>query len=173
MKSGVEPQTREVFMHIAPRFLLNLITTSIICAAFTVAQTPSTRGPKAALPKSNTVIIRGVLLKQDKTPWASKPPFEMVLLTVAPVEGEGEKGTNVSISTESLNKHSAQPNAQGRFTIKVDRAALPAGKEFIVLSLIPGIAGLQPLKLEGKPVSFKIDDKTTVINLGTIIVADK
>lgn len=140
-----------------------------LSVTLSIGQTQSPKTGKTSPSKSDIVIIRGVLVKEDKTPLGSKPPFEMVFLTAAPIIKEG----SYSLSNEGLNKNTAQPDAKGKFAIRLDRSTVPKGKKVMILFWGSGGQGMEPLRIKGRPIAFDIDEKSTSFDLGTIIVSGK
>jgi hypothetical protein len=160
-------------MRIRSRTVMVFIAMLGLTVTLSMGQTSAQKAAVASTSKSSIVIIRGTLLKQDKTPLASKGPFEMVFLTAAPVDKEGEGETTYTLNNEGLNKNTAQPDVRGRFAIKLDRSSIPRGKKVVILMWGAGGSGMEPLRINGRPIAFDIDEKSTSIDLGTITVKEK
>jgi hypothetical protein len=149
--------------------LAGLLATSILGLALGAAsRTPQVAASKKTQSVSPTITIRGVLVKEDKTPLAWDP-LSVVLVTAAAVTGEGEDGVSYELTNEGINKNTVHPDAKGRFTIKVERSSLTS-KKLVILIGGTGFGGLQPLKQEDKSVIIEVNDKSSTVNLGTIIV---
>jgi hypothetical protein len=157
-------------MGILSHAVMAIIAMLGLSVPLSMGQTSAPKAAKATASKSSIVIIRGILMKEDKTPLASKGPFEMVFLTAAPIEKEGEGKTSYTLTNEGLNKNTAQPDVRGRFAIKLDRSTIPKGKKVVILMFGAGGSGLEPLRINGRPIAFDIDEKSSSIDLGTITV---
>jgi hypothetical protein len=157
-------------MGIFSRAVMAFIVMLGLPVTLSMGQTSAPKAAKATASKSSIVIIRGTLMKEDKTPLASKGPFEMVFLTAAPTEKEGEGKTSYTLTNEGLNKNTAQPDARGRFAIRLDRSTIPKGKKVVILMWGAGGSGMEPLRINGQPVAFDLDEKSTSVSLGIITV---
>ena len=149
--------------------VLGTFTLGMALGAAPTLQTAS----KQSQAVSPTMTIRGVLLKSDKTPLASDLlGAGLVLVTAAPVKGEGEDGVTFELTHESVNKNTVETDARGRFTIKMARSSIES-KKLVILIGGTGFNRLQHLQREGKPVVIEVNDKTSTVNLGTIVVKEK
>ena len=159
-------------MRVELRVALGLIVAALASPSPALAQTGASTTAKKSPVQSAQVTVRGVLLRADKTPVVSEIPSGMVFVTVLVLSSEGEKGTtSVELTDEALNNYTAQPDAKGRFSIKMNRQDPSLkGKKLTVAAWGQGFDRVQPLRVGDKIVAFEIEDKTTVVDLGRIVV---
>jgi hypothetical protein len=139
----------------------------IFAGVLTVEATQSSASGKVTKSRKQSqmaVTITGTLLGISNTQL-----FAPQVIPV-PVTDEKEDATKFELTDEALNKYSAQVDQNGRFRLKLDRNYMATGKKLMILVLFPDNRGLQPLKYKGKNVVLDIDDKTTTINLGRIVM---
>ncbi len=109
--------------------LVGLLGALTLVVTLGAASTAAQATPKKAQSVSPTITIRGVLLKTDKTPLASDLlGGGLVLVTAAPVTGEAEEEVSFELTDESVEKNTTQPDAKGRFNIKIARNSTESKK---------------------------------------------
>lgn len=124
-------------------------------------------------PDEQPIVIRGKLIQADGTP-PKVTGMNAFFVMVAPVAESDPESASVELSNKMLQSGAAaSPETDGTFELELYRSVFPGKTQFVVAAAGLGGPGLGALQIDGKAVSFVINDETDdVIDLGTIQITE-
>ena len=128
---------------------------------------------KSATPlKTAGVSIQGILAGPDGIPLQlDATQLLMTRVFAIPVPKDEERAVKVTMRAEDLNRFHAQPDGQGRFRLRINRAEVPKDKKLRLLLMLPvSGSGLQGLRKDDRDILIDLATAPANLNLGKVTV---
>jgi hypothetical protein len=171
VQTMVRPSRKRERLIVSVSIILTIIG-STSCGARNTPDAP--KPTTTASPFSSFVVITGTFVRADGSPISGSGTKEgcsadaAVCVVVVQVRGSRGKGANTIFDIATIpGSHGDEPNKDGEFSIELARDSLPTGSKFLVATMSM-LGGLEPLRVNGNPVVFEIDDRSERVELGRI-----